>query len=153
MDGVTRQRTLTVDSLPTEVHHAKLSAIRALAEAYASGVSSSARRYHFVPDTSVLSLHLGSMTVPLRGAHRASAGRRGAVRAEPEALDRLFRLLLLACGVSYYKALRPTHPLRGLPVDAATAAFFTDFYVKGLGEFAWRNGVDLAQAAHRHGDR
>jgi len=32
VDGVTRQRTLTVDSLPMEVHHAKLRAIRALVE-------------------------------------------------------------------------------------------------------------------------
>jgi hypothetical protein len=36
VDGVTRQRTLTVDSLPAEVHHAKPSAIRAVAEAYAT---------------------------------------------------------------------------------------------------------------------
>ena len=34
VDGVTRQRTLTVDSLPAEVHHAKLRAIRAVVEAY-----------------------------------------------------------------------------------------------------------------------
>jgi hypothetical protein len=36
VDGVTRQRTLTVDSLPANVHHAKLRAIRAVAEAYAA---------------------------------------------------------------------------------------------------------------------
>ncbi len=36
VDGVTRQRELTVDSLPTEVHHAKLRAIRAVVEAYAA---------------------------------------------------------------------------------------------------------------------
>jgi hypothetical protein len=35
VDGVTRQRTLTVDSMPAEVHHAKLRAIRAVVEAYA----------------------------------------------------------------------------------------------------------------------
>jgi len=34
VDGVTRQRTLTVDSLPAEVHHAKLRAIRAVVEAH-----------------------------------------------------------------------------------------------------------------------
>jgi len=34
VDGVTRQRTLTVDSMPAEVHHAKLRAIRAMGEAY-----------------------------------------------------------------------------------------------------------------------
>jgi hypothetical protein len=34
VDGVTRRRTLTVDSLSAEVHHAKLCAIRAVVEAY-----------------------------------------------------------------------------------------------------------------------
>ena len=34
VDGVTRQRTLTVDGMPAEVHHAKLRAIRAVVEAY-----------------------------------------------------------------------------------------------------------------------
>jgi len=36
VDGVTRQRTLTVDSLPTEVHREKLQAIRAVVEAHAA---------------------------------------------------------------------------------------------------------------------
>jgi D-glutamate cyclase len=36
VDGVTRQRTLTVDSLPMDVHHAKLKAIRAVVEGYAA---------------------------------------------------------------------------------------------------------------------
>jgi hypothetical protein len=34
VDGVTRQRTLTVDSLPMDVHHAKLRAIRAVVEGH-----------------------------------------------------------------------------------------------------------------------
>ena len=37
VDGVTRQRTYTVDSMPAELHHTKLRAIRALVEAYATG--------------------------------------------------------------------------------------------------------------------
>jgi hypothetical protein len=37
VDGVTRQRTLTVDSMPAEVHHAKLRAIRAVVETYGAG--------------------------------------------------------------------------------------------------------------------
>jgi len=36
VDGVTRQRTMTVDSLPIDVHHAKLNAIRAVVEDYAA---------------------------------------------------------------------------------------------------------------------
>ncbi len=61
----------------------------------------------------------------------------------------MFRLLLLACGVSYYKAFAPERVrCAAFPLDPATAAFFTDFYVKGLGEFAWRNGIDLASRLH-----
>ncbi len=36
VDGVTRLRALTVDSMPAEVHHAKLRAVRAVAESYAA---------------------------------------------------------------------------------------------------------------------
>jgi hypothetical protein len=36
VDGVTRQRTYTVDSMEMDVHHAKLRAIRAVAEGYAT---------------------------------------------------------------------------------------------------------------------
>ena len=64
---------------------------------------------------------------------------------ETEVLDRLFRLLLLACGVSYYKAYAPRRVrCSAFPLDPVTAAFLTDFYVKGLAEFAWRNNIDLA---------
>jgi D-glutamate cyclase len=37
VDGVTRQRALTVDGMAAEVHHAKLRVIRAVAETYAAG--------------------------------------------------------------------------------------------------------------------
>jgi hypothetical protein len=36
VDGVTRQRGLTVDGMPAAVHHAKLQAIRTIVEAYAA---------------------------------------------------------------------------------------------------------------------
>ena len=61
------------------------------------------------------------------------------------ALDQVFRMLLLACGVSYYKAfVPPRFVCPAFPIDAATAGFFTNFYVKGLAEFAYRNDIDLA---------
>jgi hypothetical protein len=102
-------------------------------------------RYHFAPETGTLSLHYAfdagpgfeeRIMFPLRAGARSAR--------ERDALDRVFRLLLLACGVSYYKAFAPER-LRcaAFPLDRALAAFFTDFYVKGLGEFAWRNGIDL----------
>lgn len=61
-----------------------------------------------------------------------------------EALTGALRLLHLAAGISYFKALAP----RAIALDEGavpveTARFFTDLYRQGLGEFAVRNGLDL----------
>ena len=98
--------------------------------------------YRFVPESGTLSLH-----------YHFDTGERFEERitfpagVQPnEALDRVFRLLLLACGVSYYKAFAP-YRIRcaAFALDAPTARFFTSFYVKGLAEFAWRNRIDLGE--------
>lgn len=61
-----------------------------------------------------------------------------------EALDRALRELHLAAGVSYYKAGIPRKVLyAGNGVPVAASRFFEHFYRKGLGEFAWRNGLHL----------
>ncbi len=100
--------------------------------------------YRFAPETGTLSLHYAFDAGP-RFEERIAFPARSLSAQESQALDRIFRLLLLACGVSYYKAFAPDRIVcRAFPVDPVTAAFFNDFYVKGLGEFAWRNGIDLA---------
>lgn len=103
-------------------------------------------QYHFTPETGTLSLHYAFDEGPRFEERIVFPRRESALSArESEALDRVFHLLLLACGVSYYKAFAPDRIFcAAFPMDRATAAFFTDFYVKGLGEFAWRNGIDLA---------
>ncbi|HJU19032.1 MAG TPA: hypothetical protein VJ770_21460 [Stellaceae bacterium] len=64
--------------------------------------------------------------------------------AEGEILDRLFRLILLFAGVSYYKAFIPgTLRCDAFPLDRDTADFLQRFYEQGLGEFAYRNGISL----------
>jgi hypothetical protein len=64
--------------------------------------------------------------------------------AEREILDRLFRLILLFAGVSYYKAFIP-RILRceAFALDRDTADLLVRFYEHGLGEFAYRNGLLL----------
>jgi hypothetical protein len=55
------------------------------------------------------------------------------------------RLLYLLIGVSYYKAGAP--PVVDLGDTALTGterAFLREFYTEGLGEFAYRNGLDLS---------
>jgi hypothetical protein len=103
--------------------------------------------YRFAPDTGTLSLHYAFDGGP-RFEERIALppATRSLSDVEAAALDKVFRLLLLACGVSYYKAFVPERiRCAAFPLDAETATFFADFYVKGLGEFAWRNGVDLAR--------
>jgi hypothetical protein len=64
--------------------------------------------------------------------------------AATEVLDRVFRLILLLSGVSYYKAFIPkVVTCRAFKLDETTAEFLQKFYEKGLAEFAFRNGVSL----------
>lgn len=61
-----------------------------------------------------------------------------------EAVQRALRLLHLIAGVSYYKAAVPAEVvIDGYAVDTATAALVESIYQHGLGEFAYRNGLDL----------
>jgi len=77
-------------------------------------------------------------TVTFPGAPFALEGARG------EAVGRALRLLHLVAGVSYYKAaVPPSIAVEGEPIDAATAALLRLIYTQGLGEFAYRNGLQL----------
>ncbi|MBV2209883.1 MAG: endonuclease domain-containing protein [Thermomonas sp.] len=64
--------------------------------------------------------------------------------AREAAMQRALRLLHLIAGVSYYKAAVPSEiVVEGKPLDAATAALLESVYRNGLGEFAYRNGLNL----------
>ena len=68
-------------------------------------------------------------------------------KLSPEAdvvLDRIFRLIFLMSGISYYKSFVPrTLICEAFPVDCTTAEFLHKFYEKGLAEFAFRNRISL----------
>jgi hypothetical protein len=77
-------------------------------------------------------------TVSFPGAPLALDG------ARAQAVQRAVRLLHLIAGVSYYKAAVPPQVvIEGDPIDADTAALLETVYRHGLGEFAYRNGLDL----------
>jgi len=64
--------------------------------------------------------------------------------ARAAAAGQALRLLHLVAGVSYYKAAVPTDiRIEAYEIDADTAAFLETVYLNGLGEFAYRNGLDL----------
>ena len=61
-----------------------------------------------------------------------------------EVLDRIFRLIFLLSGVSYYKAFVPqVLTCEAFALDPETAGFLQNFYEKGLAEFAWKNRISL----------
>jgi hypothetical protein len=64
--------------------------------------------------------------------------------ARATAVEQALCLLHLIAGVSYYKAAVPPEiRIESYGIDAGTAAFLTKVYENGLGEFAYRNGLNL----------
>ncbi len=64
--------------------------------------------------------------------------------ARAAAVEQALRLLHLIAGVSYYKAAVPAEiRIDGYAIDATTAGLLEVIYLNGLGEFSYRNGLDL----------
>jgi UDP-N-acetyl-alpha-D-muramoyl-L-alanyl-L-glutamate epimerase len=64
------------------------------------------------------------------------------------AVEAAVRILYLLAGVSYYKTTAADLvDLGATPSTADERAFLTQYYVHGLGEFAYRNGLDLRSLA------
>lgn len=71
-------------------------------------------------------------------------GRVPSTEAGRTALDRALRHLHLVAGISYYKAAVPPEiAIDSGPLRPDTARFLDRLYLHGLGEFAYRNGLDL----------
>ena len=66
-------------------------------------------------------------------------------RWDDPAVDAAARWVFLLAGVSYYKtAAPPVIELPTTPLRASERDFLRDVYLDGLGEFAYRNGLDLS---------
>ena len=74
--------------------------------------------------------------------------------ARKRAVDAATRLLHLIAGVSYYKAAVPGEiRIESGPITASVAEFLESVYLNGLGEFAYRNGLNLHDRIRfPHGD-
>ncbi len=112
-------------------------------------------RYSFKPETGTLHLHYSFEDGPFFEEKIAfPCATRELNDRDKRALDNAFRLLFLLAGVSYYKAYVPAKLIcRAFPLDKATAAFVEKVYRNGLGEFAFRNKIDLKPLVNVvHGD-
>jgi UDP-N-acetyl-alpha-D-muramoyl-L-alanyl-L-glutamate epimerase len=58
------------------------------------------------------------------------------------ALQRVLGLLHVVAGVSYYKAAAPPEVVLSADIGPATASLLNALYTLGLGEFAYRNGLE-----------
>ncbi|QBG88881.1 endonuclease domain-containing protein [Xanthomonas oryzae] len=77
-------------------------------------------------------------TVAVPGAPFARGG------ANATAVQQALQLLHLIAGVSYFKAAVPPNiAIDSYSIDAETAALVQSVYLHGLGEFAYRNGLQL----------
>ncbi len=64
---------------------------------------------------------------------------------EDPAVDAAARWVFLLAGVSYFKTLAPRQlDLGNLALTEVERQFLHAFYVEGLGEFAYRNGIGLS---------
>ncbi|WP_103075001.1 UDP-N-acetyl-alpha-D-muramoyl-L-alanyl-L-glutamate epimerase [Solilutibacter silvestris] len=74
--------------------------------------------------------------------------------ARKHAVDAATRLLHLIAGVSYYKAAVPQDiRIENGAIDLSTAEYLDSLYLNGLGEFAYRNGLNLHDRIRfPHGD-
>jgi UDP-N-acetyl-alpha-D-muramoyl-L-alanyl-L-glutamate epimerase len=71
-------------------------------------------------------------------------GQEGNPRWHTDAAQAAARLVFLLAGVSYYKtAAPPVIDLGPTALTEAEEAFLRDFYLHGLGEFAYHNSLDL----------
>src|SRR6267154_219867 len=101
--------------------------------------------YHYDPAVSTLSLRYRFSEGPCFQETLAfDFAARELSATESQVLDRIFRLVFLTSGVSYYKAYIPkTIICEAFALDEITAEFLHDFYEKGLAAFAFRNGISL----------
>jgi UDP-N-acetyl-alpha-D-muramoyl-L-alanyl-L-glutamate epimerase len=101
--------------------------------------------YHYDPSTSTLSLHYRfDERLHFEEKLFFEFVSQHITLAASDVLDRIFRLIFLLSGVSYYKAFIPKLLVcEAFEFDQHTGEFLHKFYEKGLAEFAYRNGISL----------
>lgn len=96
--------------------------------------------YRFDPASKQLDLHYGYDGLDFTETYRFDFE---TVDYDPAALDRAVQLLFFIAGVSYYKVYAPPHiKVQSGAIDAPLAAFLSQTYQKGLGEFFYVNQLD-----------
>lgn len=66
-------------------------------------------------------------------------------RVPEELLDRILNSLLLALGISYWKLYCPKEVNFSVPLTKEQAEFWNSLYINGLGEFFYRNKINLRE--------
>jgi UDP-N-acetyl-alpha-D-muramoyl-L-alanyl-L-glutamate epimerase len=101
-----------------------------------------ARRYD--PETATVTLSYALDEIAFDEVVVLPAGAPQPTGERKEALESVLALLHLVAGVSYFKAGVPPRVEVEAPLAPAVASLVEDVYRLGLGEFAYRNGLDRA---------
>ena len=105
-------------------------------------------KYHFNDQTGVLTLAYRADNQSFFEEKITFPGAPFSIKNQA-VLDKCFRLLHVAAGVSYYKAvLADNLIIETQPLLPKEATFFEKFYLMGLGQFAYQNGLDLRGKIH-----
>jgi hypothetical protein len=111
----------------------------------------SARAQRFTYDELEADPHLGELRCRYSLDGQGFVERVGFEGVDPQAwalpgVEAAARWVFLLLGVSYYKAgAPPVVDLGDLALSAPDVEFLRQYYIDGLGEFAYRNGIDLSE--------
>ncbi|MFH0728862.1 MAG: endonuclease domain-containing protein [Pseudomonadota bacterium] len=100
--------------------------------------------YEYSAEKSTACLRYAADEVPFEETLVFSGAPQTFSQPQLDAIHHFLYYVHLAAGISYYKAFIPEKiEVETRPMSESAARFFEDFYLKGLGEFAFKNKLDL----------
>lgn len=100
--------------------------------------------YEYIPEKATAYLRYAVDDLPFEEKLIFSGARKRLSQSRIDAVHHFLYYVHLAAGISYYKAFIPgTIKVETKPLTELAARFFEDFYFKGLGEFAFKNKLNL----------
>jgi UDP-N-acetyl-alpha-D-muramoyl-L-alanyl-L-glutamate epimerase len=102
--------------------------------------------YEYITEKATAYLRYAADDVPFEEKIVFPGANKTLSQGQVDAVHQFLYYLHIAAGISYYKAFIPgIIKVETKPMSELAARFFEDFYFKGLGEFAFKNNLDLRQ--------
>jgi UDP-N-acetyl-alpha-D-muramoyl-L-alanyl-L-glutamate epimerase len=100
--------------------------------------------YEYLPEKATAYFRYAVDELPFEEKLIFSGARKQLSHGQIDAVQHFLYYVHIAVGISYYKAFIPgIIKVETKPMSELAARFFEDFYFKGLGEFAFKNNLNL----------